>query len=165
MADTVHLFTGWPIVVAACISSAVPVRAEHPLGRGTRTHPDDRRCHPYRRLHAHRGQQDSRAGASEERRLSAYSCAGRRAANARSCRVQFVGAMVNLAARNHEVIRMAGMLDLGQSCIEGGPEHGSRVVGAQFEPGTQTRLVIIRCVVGGFDAEMPPPGKLTTSIG
>jgi hypothetical protein len=65
----------------------------------------------------------------------------------------------HLATRNHEVIRMAWMLDLGKSCIEGGPEYGSRIVGAQFEPGTQTRLVIIGCVIGELDAEMSPAGK------
>jgi hypothetical protein len=54
---------------------------------------------------------------------------------------------------------MARMPDLGKSRIEGAPEHGSRVVGAQLEPCTQTRLVIIGGVVGELDAEMSPTGK------
>ena len=49
----------------------------------------------------------------------------------------------HLAARNHEVIRMARVLDLGKSCLERRLEHGSWVVGAQLKPGTQTRLLVI----------------------
>lgn len=51
------------------------------------------------------------------------------------------------------------MLDLGKSCLEGGLEHGSWVVGSQLKPGTQTRLLIIRCSVSELDAEMSPAGK------
>ncbi len=64
-----------------------------------------------------------------------------------------------LTARNHEVIRMARMLDLGKSCLEGGLEDGSRVVGAQLKPGTQPRLLIIGCIVGELDAEVSATGK------
>ena len=39
----------------------------------------------------------------------------------------------HLAAGNHEVVRMARMLDLGKSCLEGALEHGSWVVGAQLK--------------------------------
>jgi len=60
---------------------------------------------------------------------------------------------------------MARMLNLGKSCLERRLEHSSRVVGAQFQPGTQTRLLVIGCFVGELDAEMSPPGKLTMSIG
>ena len=65
----------------------------------------------------------------------------------------------HLATRNHEVVRMARMLDLGKSCPEGDLEHGSRVVGAQLKPGTQARLLIIGCIVGELDAEMSPARK------
>lgn len=64
-----------------------------------------------------------------------------------------------LAARNHEVIRTARMLDLGKSCLKGGLEDGSRVVGAQLKPGTQPRLLIIWCIVGELDAEVSATGK------
>ena len=57
------------------------------------------------------------------------------------------------------------MPDLGQSCPEGGLVHGSRVIGAQFEPGAQARLLFVGCVVRELDAEMSPPGKLTMNIG
>ena len=57
------------------------------------------------------------------------------------------------------------MPDLGQSCPEGGLVHGSRVIGAQFEPGAQAWLLFIGCVVGELDAEMSPAGKPTMSIG
>ena len=65
----------------------------------------------------------------------------------------------HLAAGNHEVIRMAWVLDLGKSCLERRLEHRSGVVGAQLKPGTQTRLLIIGCIVGELDAEMSPAGK------
>jgi hypothetical protein len=65
----------------------------------------------------------------------------------------------HLAAGNHEVIRMTRMLDLSKSCLEGGLEHGSRVLGAQLKPGTQPRLLIIGCIVGELDAQMSPAGK------
>jgi hypothetical protein len=55
---------------------------------------------------------------------------------------------------------VARVLDLGKSCVE----HG-RVAGAQFWPRTELRLLVIRRIVGELDAEMSPPGKLTTSIG
>jgi hypothetical protein len=51
------------------------------------------------------------------------------------------------------------MLDLGKSCLEGGLEHGSRVVGTQLKPGPKTRLLIIGCLVGELDAQMSPAGK------
>ena len=51
------------------------------------------------------------------------------------------------------------MLDLGKSCVESCLDHGSGVVSAQLEPGTQTRLRIIGCIVGELDAEMSPAGK------
>lgn len=51
------------------------------------------------------------------------------------------------------------MLDLSKSCVEGGPEHATRVVGTQLKPGTQTRLLIIGCIVGELDAEMSAAGK------
>ena len=51
------------------------------------------------------------------------------------------------------------MPDLGKSCLQGGLEHGSWVVGAQLKPGTQTRLLIIGCIVGELDAQMSPTGK------
>src|SRR5947209_16193318 len=64
-----------------------------------------------------------------------------------------------LAAGNHEVVRMARVPDLGQSCPEGGLVHSSRVIGAQLEPGAQARLLIVGCVVGELDAEMSPAGE------
>src|SRR2546429_8959118 len=65
----------------------------------------------------------------------------------------------HLAARNHEVIRVARMLDLGQACLERRLEHSSRVVGAQLQPGTQTWLIVIGCVAGELDAEMSAAGE------
>ena len=65
----------------------------------------------------------------------------------------------HLAAGNHEVIRMARMLYFGESCLEGGLEDGSWVVGAQLKPGTQPRLLIIGCITRELDAEMSPAGK------
>ena len=59
---------------------------------------------------------------------------------------------------------MARVPDLGESCVERGPVHGGRVVGAQLEPGAKPRLHVIGCSVGELDAEMSPPAKLTTSI-
>ena len=60
---------------------------------------------------------------------------------------------------------MARVFDLSEPCLERRLEHGSWVVSAQLEPGTQTWLLVIGCFVGELDAEMPPPGKVTTSIG
>ena len=54
---------------------------------------------------------------------------------------------------------MARMLYFGESCLEGGLEDGSWVVGAQLKPGTQTRLLIIGCIIGELDAEMSSAGK------
>ena len=54
---------------------------------------------------------------------------------------------------------MARMLYFGESCLEGGLEDGSWVVGAQLKPGTQTRLLVIGCFAGELDAEMSPAGK------
>ena len=34
-----------------------------------------------------------------------------------------------------------------------------RVVGAQLQPGTEPRLLVIWCIVGELDAQMPSPGK------
>ena len=58
----------------------------------------------------------------------------------------------HLAAGNHEVIRVAWVLDLGKSRVECGLEHRSWVGGAQFQPGTEPRLVVIWCIVGELDA-------------
>ena len=71
----------------------------------------------------------------------------------------------HLAAGNHEVIRMARMPDFGKSGLERRLEHRGWVAGAQLKPGAQARLLVFGCVVGELDAEMSPPGKLTTSIG
>jgi hypothetical protein len=62
---------------------------------------------------------------------------------------------------------MARMLYFGKSCLEAAwrTADGSWIVGAQLKPGTQTRLLIIGCITRELDAEMSPPGKLTTSIG
>jgi len=51
------------------------------------------------------------------------------------------------------------MRDLGEPGLEGGLVHGSRVIGAQLEPGTQARLLVIGCIAGELDAEMPAAGK------
>jgi hypothetical protein len=51
---------------------------------------------------------------------------------------------------------MARVPDLGESCVERGPVHGGRVVGAQLEPGAKRRLLVIGCSVGELDAEMSP---------
>ena len=54
---------------------------------------------------------------------------------------------------------MARVPDLGKSCVERGPVHGGRVVGAQLEPGAKPRLLVIGRSVGKLDAEMSPAGK------
>jgi hypothetical protein len=65
----------------------------------------------------------------------------------------------HLAAGNHEVIRMARVLDFGKSGPERGLEHRGWVAGAQLKPGAQARLLVIGCVVGELDAEMSPAGE------
>src|SRR5690349_10143666 len=65
----------------------------------------------------------------------------------------------HLAAGNHEVIRVAWVVDLGKSRVERGLKHSSWVVGAQLQPGTEPRLLVIRCIVGELDAQMSSPGK------
>ena len=54
---------------------------------------------------------------------------------------------------------MARMPDLGQSCPQDGPEHASGVIGAQLQPGTQARLLIIGRIAGELDAQMSLAGK------
>ena len=54
---------------------------------------------------------------------------------------------------------MAWVPHLGKTCVQGGLQHGRWVVGAQLKPGAKTGLLIIRCVVGELDAEMPATGK------
>jgi hypothetical protein len=54
---------------------------------------------------------------------------------------------------------MARVLDFGESRLERRLENGSWVVSAQLKPGTQTRLLVIRCFVGELNAEMAPAGK------
>src|SRR5690349_21774114 len=65
----------------------------------------------------------------------------------------------HLAAGNHEVIRMARVLDFGESGLQRGLEYRGWVVGAQLKPGAQARLLVIGCVVGELDAEMSAAGK------
>src|SRR5215472_10007509 len=65
----------------------------------------------------------------------------------------------HLAAGNHEVIRVAWVLDLGKSRVERGLEHRSWVVGAQLQPGAEPRLLVIWCSLGELDAQMPSPRK------
>ena len=65
----------------------------------------------------------------------------------------------NLATRNHEVVRLARVPDLGKSRVERGLEHGSRIVGARLKPGAEPGLLVIRRIVGELDAEMSPAGK------
>jgi hypothetical protein len=60
---------------------------------------------------------------------------------------------------------MARVPDFGKPGPERSLEHRGWVVGAQLKPGAQARLLVIGCVAGELDAEMSPPGKLTTSIG
>ena len=54
---------------------------------------------------------------------------------------------------------MAWVLDLGKSCSERCLEHRSRVVGTQLKPGAQAWMLIIRCLVGELDAEVPSARK------
>jgi hypothetical protein len=49
------------------------------------------------------------------------------------------------------------MLDLGKSRVERGLEHRSWVLGAQLQPGTEPRLLVIWCIAGELDAQMPSP--------
>jgi hypothetical protein len=65
----------------------------------------------------------------------------------------------NLSCGDHEVVRVARVLDLAEPGTERGLEHGSRVVGAQLKPGTEPRVLIIGRVVGELDAQMPSAGK------
>jgi len=64
-----------------------------------------------------------------------------------------------LAAGNHEVIRVARVPDLGKSCVEGGLQDGSWVIGAQLKPGTEPGMLIVGCVVGELNAQMPASRK------
>src|SRR5712691_1961253 len=65
----------------------------------------------------------------------------------------------HLASGDHEVVGMARVPDLDKTCVQRGLQHGRWVVGAQLKPGAETGLLIIRCVVGELDAEMPAAGK------
>lgn len=65
----------------------------------------------------------------------------------------------HLATGNHEVVRVAWVPDLGKSRIKRGLEHGSWIVGAQFEPRAESGMLAIRCVVDEFDAEMSAAGE------
>ena len=70
----------------------------------------------------------------------------------------------NLATRNHEVVRVARVPDLGKSRVERGLEHGSRVVGAQLKPGAEPGLLVIRRIVGELDAEMSPARRISPAV-
>ena len=65
----------------------------------------------------------------------------------------------HLATGDHEIVRVAWMPDLGKSCVERGLEQGSWIAGTQFEPCAEPGLLVVRRVVGEFDAEMPAAGK------
>ncbi len=58
----------------------------------------------------------------------------------------------DLAARCHEVVRVAGVLDLGQACVQRGAQHSRRVVRRQLGPCSQPGLIVIGCLVGELDA-------------
>jgi hypothetical protein len=49
--------------------------------------------------------------------------------------------------------------DFGEACVQRCPQHGRRIVGAQFKPRAEPGLLIIWCVVGEFDAEMAAARK------
>ena len=65
----------------------------------------------------------------------------------------------HLATGDHEIVRVAWVPDLGKSCVERGLEQGSWIAGTQFEPCAELGLLVVRRVVGEFDAEMPAAGK------
>lgn len=57
------------------------------------------------------------------------------------------------------MIRMAGVPDLGKSCLESRLEHGGRVAGPELKTGAQVRLPVIGCIVGELNAEMSSARK------
>lgn len=63
------------------------------------------------------------------------------------------------ASGDHEIVRVARVHYLDKACVRRGLEHRGRIVGAQFKPGTEPGMLIIRGVVGELDAEMPATGK------
>ncbi len=65
----------------------------------------------------------------------------------------------HLSSRDHEIVRMARVPDFGETCVQRCPQHGRRIVGAQFKPRAEPGLLIIWCVVGEFDAEMAAARK------
>ncbi len=61
--------------------------------------------------------------------------------------------------RNRRGARVARVPDLHKTCVQRGLQHCRRVVRAQFKPCAEPGLLIIWCVVGELDAEMPAAGK------
>jgi len=58
----------------------------------------------------------------------------------------------DLASGRHEVVRVAGVLHLGQPRVERSAHDGGRILGTQFEPCPEPGLIIIWCLVGELDA-------------
>jgi hypothetical protein len=54
---------------------------------------------------------------------------------------------------------VARVPDLSKACAERGLKHGGWVIGAQLKPGAEPRMLIVRCIVGELDAEMPSARK------
>ena len=61
--------------------------------------------------------------------------------------------MVKTWPGHHDVVRVAGVLDLGQPRVERGAHDGGWIFGAQFEPCAEPGVIIVGCLVGELDAE------------
>ena len=51
------------------------------------------------------------------------------------------------------------MLHSGKTAVQGGLHQGGRVLGSQFQPGSQPRRVIVGRFLDELDAQMPATGK------
>ena len=51
------------------------------------------------------------------------------------------------------------MLHPGETAVQGGLHQGGRVLGSQFQPGSQPGRVIIRRILDELDAQMSTTGK------
>jgi hypothetical protein len=54
---------------------------------------------------------------------------------------------------------VAGVLHLGQPCVERGAHDGGWILGAQLEPCPEPGVIIVRRLVGELDAEAPAIGE------
>jgi hypothetical protein len=65
-----------------------------------------------------------------------------------------------LTAGSHEVVRVAGMADLGQPLVEHAAHDCGGIAGSQLQPGIEPGLVVIVRVGRELDAQVPAAGEL-----